>query len=296
MHREAERQDVIPAHWIIKGDGLCLDLGRKTLVMGVLNVTPDSFSDGGHFLSPDRAFEHAEAMAAEGADLIDIGGESSRPGSEPIPAEEELRRVLPVIERVAQHLNLPVSIDTYKSEVARAALAAGAKIINDITALRHDPKMAEVAGSGRVPVILMHMQGTPKTMQINPAYNSVIDDISLFFRERINAVRDAGIQDDQILLDPGIGFGKTTEQNLEILRSLHRFRDLRRPLLVGPSRKSFIGQVLGLPINERLEGTSAAVAAAVLGGASIVRVHDVKAMVRVVRMADSIKLGVSHVV
>ena len=257
--------------------------------MGVLNVTPDSFSEGGKFLSPDRAFEHAEAMAAEGADLIDIGGESSRPGSEPITAEEEIRRVVPVIERVAQYLNLPVSIDTYKSEVARAALSAGAKIINDITALRHDPKMTEVAGNGRIPVILMHMQGTPKTMQINPTYDSVIDDINLFFRERMDAVRNAGLQEDCLILDPGIGFGKTTEQNLEILRSLHRLRNLRRPLLVGPSRKSFIGQVLGLPIDDRLEGTSAAVAAAVLGGASIVRVHDVKAMVRVVRMADSIK-------
>ncbi len=294
MQREAERPDVIPAQWIVKGDGLSLELGQRTLVMGILNVTPDSFSDGGQFLSPDRAFEHAEAMASDGADLIDVGGESSRPGSDPIRVEEETRRIIPVIERIAKHLNLPISIDTYKAEVAHAALSAGAKIINDITALRYDPKMAEVAARARVPVILMHMQGTPKTMQISPTYESVIDDIRLFFRDRINAVRNAGIQEDRLILDPGIGFGKTTEQNLEILRSLHRFRNLRRPLLIGPSRKSFIGQVLDLPVEDRLEGTSAAVTAAILGGASIVRVHDVKAMVRLARMADSIRLGVAH--
>lgn len=283
-----------------------LELGKRTLVMGILNVTPDSFSDGGRFLSLDQAVGHAEAMAAQGADLIDVGGESSRPGSDPIPVEEESRRVIPVIDQIAKRLDLPISIDTYKPEVARRALSSGARIINDITALRQDPStmlrtersrspsMAELAAREEVPVILMHMRGTPKTMQIHPTYDSVMDELILFFEERMMAAQRAGVRQDRLILDPGIGFGKTTEHNLEILRSLRRLSDLNRPLLIGPSRKSFMGQVLGLPVEDRLEGTAAAVTAAVLGGASIVRVHDVKAMARVVRMADAIKWGAAH--
>ncbi len=295
MQSEAPRQDAATPLWVVEGGGVRLELGRRTLVMGILNVTPDSFSDGGRFLSPDQAIKHAEAMAAQGADLIDVGGESSRPGSDPIPVEEESRRVIPVIERITQHLHLPISIDTYKAEVARRALSAGARIINDITALRQDPSMAELAAREGVPVILMHMLGTPKTMQIHPTYDSVMDELILFFKERMMAAQRAGVRQDRLILDPGIGFGKTTEHNLEILRSLRRLSDLNRPLLIGPSRKSFIGNALGLPVEDRLEGTAAAVTAAVLGGASIVRVHDVKAMVRVVRMADAIKGGVGYV-
>lgn len=295
MQSEALRQDAATPRWVVEGGGVRLELGKKTLVMGILNVTPDSFSDGGRFLSPDQAIKHAEAMAAQGADLIDVGGESSRPGSDPIPVEEESRRVIPVIERITQHLNLPISIDTYKAEVARRALSSGARIINDITALRQDPLMAELAAREGVPVILMHMLGTPKTMQIHPTYDSVMNELILFFEERMMAARRAGVRQDRLILDPGIGFGKTTEHNLEILRSLPRLSDLNRPLLIGPSRKSFMGSVLGLPVEDRLEGTAAAVTAAVLGGASIVRVHDVKAMVRVVRMADAIKWGATHV-
>ena len=293
MQREAERQTGVTTPWIMNGAGLRLELGRKTLVMGVLNVTPDSFSDGGRFFSPDRAFQYAEMMAAEGADLIDVGGESSRPGADPVSVEEEIRRVVPVIERIARQIDLPISIDTCKAEVAWAAVSAGARLINDITALRHDPKMAEIVAGMKVPVVLMHMQGTPKTMQVDPTYDSIMDDLMRFFKERMDVAREAGIDEERIIIDPGIGFGKTTEQNLEILRSLYRLQDLHRPILVGSSRKSFIGHVLGLPVGDRLEGTTATVVAAVLAGVSIVRVHDVKAMTRVVRMADSIKLGVA---
>jgi dihydropteroate synthase len=294
MQREAEKKDAAAPLWIVEGGGIRLELGHRTLVMGVLNVTPDSFSDGGRFFSLDRAVEQAETMAAQGADLIDVGGESSRPGSDPVSAEEEIRRVLPVIERIAKRLNLPISIDTYKAEVARRALSSGARIINDISALRHDPEMAVLSAREGVPVILMHMQGTPKTMQIQPTYRSLMDDLAAFFVERMAAAEEAGISRDRLILDPGIGFGKTTEHNLSILRFLPRLSDLHRPILVGPSRKSFIGQVLDLPVEDRLEGTAAAVTAAVLGGASIVRVHDVKAMVRVARMADAIKQGFFH--
>ena len=280
---------------VVEGCGLRLELGRRTLVMGILNVTPDSFADGGKFLSPDSAIEHAERMTEKGADLIDVGGESSRPGSDSISEEEEIRRVIPVIERIAKHINIPVSVDTYRPGVARAALSAGAKMINDIKALRHDPEMTKVIAEAGAPVVLMHMQGTPKTMQEHPSYYSVVDEITHFFHERLKYAQAFGIKENQIILDPGIGFGKTTQQNLSILRSLHRFESLSRPLLIGVSRKSVIGQVLNLPVEERLEGTAAAVCASVLGGASIVRVHDVGSMVRVVRMADAIKFGVAGV-
>jgi dihydropteroate synthase len=291
MTKEAETRLSNSPRWILEGNGLRLELGRRTLVMGVLNVTPDSFSDGGAFLSPERALAHAERMAAEGADLIDIGGESTRPGADPVPVREELQRVIPVIERVAKSVSIPISIDTSKAEVARQALLAGASMINDITALRGDPGMAGVAAATGAPVVLMHMRGDPRTMQARPSYHSLIDDIGRFFGDRLAALEKAGIRTERVILDPGLGFGKTVEHNLEIIRSLDRFSRFGRPLLVGPSRKSFVGKVLELPVAERLEGTAAAVTAAVLNGAAVVRVHDVREMVRVVRMADSIKHG-----
>ncbi|MBI3597164.1 MAG: dihydropteroate synthase [Nitrospirae bacterium] len=285
-------QQVIPKNpptFHLRGPGLDLSLGPRTLLMGILNVTPDSFSNGGLFLKTDEAIRRAEALAEEGADLLDIGGESSRPGADPVPAEEEIRRVVPVIERLVKRLPIPISIDTVKAEVARRALAAGARIINDISALRFDPEMAPLAAREGVPVVLMHMKGTPKDMQVHPVYSNVVLEITEFFETRIRFAEQAGISRERIVLDPGIGFGKTIDHNLEILARMDEFQSLGRPLLIGPSRKSFIGQVLGLPVEERLEGTAAAVAIGVLNGASIIRVHDVKAMGRVVRMVEAMK-------
>jgi dihydropteroate synthase len=286
-----QRSDIHPASNRIEGEGVRLETGRRVLVMGILNVTPDSFSDGGRFASADEAIRRAEQLAAEGADLIDVGGESSRPGAEPITVDEELRRVLPVIEALAPRLRLPISIDTAKAAVAHRALAAGARVINDISALRFDPEMVRVAAESRAPIVLMHMRGTPRDMQREPRYTDVIGEIAGFFEERLRFCDAAGIPRARIVLDPGIGFGKTLQHNLEILRSLPRLAALGRPLLVGPSRKSFIGQILDLPVEQRLEGTAAAVAAAVLGGAAMVRVHDVAPMLRVVRVAEAIRAG-----
>lgn len=273
----------------LQGPGLDLDLGSRVLLMGVLNVTPDSFSDGGRFLETDDAIRQAETLAEEGADLIDIGGESSRPGAVAVPIEEEIRRVVPVIERLARRLRIPISIDTTKAGVARRAVAAGARIINDISALRMDPDMAPLAAREGVPVVLMHMQGTPGDMQAHPVYDDVVREISAFFETRIRFAEQSGISRERIVLDPGIGFGKTIDHNLEILARLDEFRSLGRPVLIGPSRKSFIGRVLELPVEERLEGTAAAVAVGILNGASIIRVHDVRAMGRVSRMAKAIE-------
>jgi len=273
----------------LQGPGLDFELGPPVRIMGILNVTPDSFSDGGRFLKTDDAIRRAEALAGEGADLIDIGGESSRPGAETVPIEEEIRRVVPVIEKLAGRLSIPISIDTRKSEVANRALAAGARIINDISALRFDPAMSALAAREGVPVILMHMQGTPRDMQVHPDYADVVREIAVFFESRIRFAEQAGIRRDRIVLDPGIGFGKTTEHNLEILARLAEFRALGRPLLIGPSRKSFIGRVLDLPPEERMEGTAAAVAVGIVNGASIIRVHDVRAMSRVARMVQAIQ-------
>lgn len=257
--------------------------------MGILNITPDSFSDGGLFLNADDAVRRAQAMAEEGADIIDIGGESSRPGADPVPMQEEIRRVIPVIERVAKHLSIPISVDTHKAEVARRALSAGARIINDISALRFDPEMAPLVAREGVPVVLMHMQGTPSDMQLHPVYADVIREIMDFFEARLRWAEQSGLSRDQIVLDPGIGFGKTVDHNLTLLSRLSEFRRIGCPLLIGPSRKSFIGQVLGLPVEERIEGTAAAVVVGVLNGASIVRVHDVKVMNRVVRMVEALQ-------
>lgn len=259
---------------------------EKTLIMGILNVTPDSFSDGGRYIDTKQAVEHAKQMVSDGADIIDIGGESSRPGSQPVTEDDELARVLPVITQLTDEVSVPLSIDTYKPLVADACVDAGAQMINDITGLTNS-KMRKVASQHNVPVVVMHMQGTPKVMQQNPVYDDVIKEIAIFFRQQVAAAKKAGVQ--QVIIDPGIGFGKTVEHNLQILRHLRTFTSLCCPLMVGPSRKSFIGLITGQPVNERLEGTLAAVAVAVLNGAHIVRVHDVKECKRAVQIVDAIR-------
>ena len=266
-----------------------LVLGERTLVMGVLNVTPDSFSDGGRFFSAKRAIRHALEMQRAGADLIDVGGESTRPGSFGISAEEELRRVLPVLKGLKGRLRIPVSIDTVKAEVAEAALAAGAEMINDISGLRFDPRMAEVARRRRVPLLLMHIRGTPETMQKQPFARNIWRELERGLGWSVKEALRAGVKKSQLLIDPGIGFGKSAEQNLEILRGLERLKKFRLPIVIGTSRKTFIGKVLGgAPPEGRLWGTAATVAASVFGGAHIVRVHDVAEMAQVVRLGDSI--------
>ncbi|HIE03670.1 MAG TPA: dihydropteroate synthase [Candidatus Latescibacteria bacterium] len=268
-------------------DGRKLPLDR-TLIMGALNVTPDSFSDGGLYLRTEDAVRRAEEMAQEGVDIIDIGGESSRPGAEPVPLEEELRRVIPVVREVVRRLPVPISVDTYKAEVARRALEEGASIVNDISALRFDPDMADVVAGREVPVVLMHMKGTPRDMQRNPHYEDVLGEVESFLRERKGAAVGMGIPERNIILDPGIGFGKRVQDNLQLLKNLERLVALGSPVLVGTSRKSFIGAVLNLPVEERLEGTLATLVLAVAKGAKILRVHDVKPAVRAVRMAEAI--------
>ncbi|TAN41426.1 MAG: dihydropteroate synthase [Nitrospirae bacterium] len=267
-----------------------LNFTKKTCVMGIINTTPDSFSEGGADLEPSRAVEHALRMVEEGADILDIGGESSRPGSDPVTAEEEIRRTMPVIEALAKKTVVPLSIDTCKAAVARRALDAGASIINDISGLRSDPGMMELAASAGVPVVIMHMKGTPKSMQVNPVYEDLIAEILAYFRDSIRLATRAGISEEMIILDPGIGFGKTFDHNLRIINRLDAFRQLGRPILVGPSRKAFIGKILGnAPPAQRLEGTAAVVAASILRGADIIRVHDVREMAKVARVADAIK-------
>ena len=267
-----------------------LDLSRKTHIMGILNITPDSFSDGGIHFDASHAVDHALRMIDDGADLIDIGGESTRPGSEPVSLDEELRRTLPVIEALAGKISAPISIDTYKSPVAIRALEAGASMVNDISGMRFDPEMPKVISRFRVPVVIMHIKGTPKNMQVNPTYEALIPEIMDYFRSSIRFAVKAGIPEDMIILDPGIGFGKTFEHNLEIMNNLDTFSALEKPLLIGPSRKAFLGKILGgLPPQERLEGTAASVAISIIKGAHIVRVHDVKEMARVAKVADAIK-------
>ena len=269
--------------------GKSLSFGKDTHIMGVLNVTPDSFSDGGTYLDVESAIQRANTMVAEGATIIDIGGESSRPGAEPVPTHTELDRVLPVIHGIAseQH-NIPISIDTTKAVVARHALDAGAHIINDITALRGDPDMVRVAAEMEAGIILMHMQGTPCTMQNTPHYNDVVVDIYEALKMWIKDAVKSGINAERIIIDPGIGFGKTTQHNLQILKQLDLFKQLNRPILIGTSRKSFIGNILDLPVTERVEGSLATVCWSIIHGADIVRVHDVKATVRATRIIDAL--------
>ncbi|MBN1503937.1 MAG: dihydropteroate synthase [Candidatus Eisenbacteria bacterium] len=272
--------------------GGAFDLSSRTHVVGILNVTPDSFSDGGRFADPDSALRHAEKMAGEGADIIDVGGESTRPFSEPVDESTETRRVVPVISAIARRFDIPVSVDTCKASVAAAAVDAGARIINDISALRFDSRMGEVAARLKTGVILMHMKGTPRNMQENPEYADVMSEIRVFLSAAVKRARSHGIEFERIMLDPGIGFGKKLEHNLTILRNLSDLADLRRPILVGPSRKSFIGLLTNRPVDERLSGTLAAVVGSVLNGASAVRVHDVGQAREAATVADAILRGV----
>ncbi|MEJ2696395.1 MAG: dihydropteroate synthase [Candidatus Sulfobium sp.] len=258
--------------------------------MGVLNITPDSFSDGGLHFDKSSAVDHGLRMIDEGADIIDIGGESTRPGSDPVSPEEETRRTVPVIETLAKKISCPISIDTYRSGVAIRALNAGASMVNDISGMRFDRRMPEVVSQYGVPVMIMHIKGTPKNMQVNPEYRALIPEILDYFRERIESAANAGIREDLIAIDPGIGFGKTFEHNLSILGNLRQFTQLRKPVLIGPSRKAFLGRLLGgASPDERIEGTAAAVAIAITKGADIVRVHDVREMAKVAKVADAIK-------
>lgn len=277
-------------------DAWLLDPRRRTLVMGVLNVTPDSFSDGGQFLSVDAAVAHAETMAAEGADIIDVGGESTRPGSEPVDAVEQIRRIRPVLEairRIRHRLQVVISVDTTRAAVAESAVDADADIINDISAGRDDPEMFGVVARLGKPIILMHMRGTPANMQIDPTYQDLTEEVSQFLRERMAAAMSAGVDPIRILVDPGIGFGKTADHNLELLRNTRRLAHLLgRPVVVGASRKSFIGKILGPAADpSRSFGTAATVAWAVANEAAVVRVHDVGPMVQVVRMLQAIVSG-----
>lgn len=268
-----------------------LTLGKKTHVMGVLNVTPDSFSDGGSYLASDAAVEHGLQMASEGADILDIGGESTRPYAKEASEEEELDRVIPVIRSLAKEVRIPISIDTVKARVAREAIQAGACMINDVSALRFDPRMAPFAAEAGVPVVLMHMKGSPRTMQDRPVYDDLISEVMDFLKQVEEKAFSAGIRRELIILDPGIGFGKTFDHNLLLIRELRRFSELHRPILVGPSRKAFLGRILGNAASERDNATMAAVAAAVLNGAHIVRVHNVKLAVETVKVADAIERG-----
>lgn len=268
--------------------GKILTLGERTHVMAILNVTPDSFSDGGQYLDVQQAVDHAKLMVEDGATLVDIGGESSRPGASPVSTTEELNRVLPVIRAVTDALDVVVSIDTSKAEVARKALEAGAHIVNDITALRGDAEMVSVVTEMDAGLILMHMKGTPRTMQQAPHYEDVVCDVYAALRESVKYAEAQGVAGERIIIDPGIGFGKTAEHNIELLKRLAEFRSLNKSLLIGTSRKSFIGNILQLPVTERVEGTVATVCWAIAHGADIVRVHDVKANVRAALMTDAI--------
>ena len=268
-----------------------IDLEEKVLVMGVLNLTPDSFYDGGRYTREAQALRRVEEMIGEGADIIDVGGESVRPGAEPINLDEELSRVIPVIEKVRRLFSVTISIDTYKAEVARQAIEEGADMVNDISGLRFDPDLRKIVAGYGVSLILMHIKGTPKNMQDNPRYHSLMEEIISYLRKSIKLAEESGVDPARIIVDPGIGFGKTTAHNLEILRRLEELKSLGKPILVGISRKSFIGNVLGLPQEERLEGGLAATSMAVSGGARIVRTHDVKPTRQAVDMVQAILRG-----
>jgi dihydropteroate synthase len=269
--------------------GAILDLGSRTHVMGILNVTPDSFSDGGRYADTDKALAHARAMVAAGADIIDIGGESTRPGAPLVPEEEELARVIPVIKRLAAEIPVPVSIDTYKAAVAKKALEAGASIVNDVSGLRFSPDIARVAADHNAAVIIMHIKGTPHDMQQNPVYKDVVTEVIAYLDQGIEIALRDGVNREKILIDPGIGFGKTADHNLTLLNRLDEFRCLGRPMVLGTSRKKFIGSILNIPVPEqRVDGTAATVALGIERGAHIVRVHDVARMTQVARMTDAI--------
>lgn len=272
----------------VKGEKLFI--GKETILMGILNVTPDSFSDGGEFFDRERAIERGIEMEREGAHIIDVGGESSRPGAESISEDEERRRVIPVIKDLRKRVKCLISVDTYKASIAEEAIDNGADIVNDISGLRFDPKMVEVLKRKNVPFIIMHMKGTPKTMQINPYYENVIEEIKVFFRERLEYLAKNDIDIERVILDPGIGFGKRQEDNERIIANLDRFQEFNRPLLLGVSRKSFIGNILNLPPKERLEGSISSGIIGILNGAHILRIHDVKEFSKAVKVADRILL------
>ncbi|KYK20829.1 dihydropteroate synthase [Thermoplasmatales archaeon SG8-52-4] len=271
-------------------------IGKKTIIMGTLNVTPDSFSDGGKFFSIDSAVNHAILMEKEGADIIDIGGESTRPGASPVSYEEEINRVIPVLEELVKKIKIPISIDTYKSKIAEKALEMGANMINDITALQGDKLLANVVAEYNVPICLMHMKGSPQNMQINPVYDDVVKDITSFLKKMADYAISCSIKKENIIIDPGLGFGKRTgkgiEDNCEILKRLAELKKIGYPILVGASRKTFIGNICSgkkpLPVTERLEGSLAAACIAVLNGADIIRVHDVKETRRCIDIVDCI--------
>ncbi len=271
--------------WQIRGQ--TLDLGRLPLLMGVVNVTPDSFSDGGRWLEPAAAVDHALALAAAGAEILDLGGESTRPGSQPVDVREELRRVMPVLERLAGQTQVPVSLDTCKAAVAREAIQAGVQIINDISALTHDPAMLDLVLCSGCGVCAMHMQGTPQTMQQAPAYENVVDEVLQYLAARRDCLLRAGVASQRIALDPGIGFGKSLDHNRQLLRNMARFHALGCPVLVGPSRKRFIGQVLGDAQADRTPGTIGVCLALALQGVQILRVHDVAAVRQALQLFDA---------
>src|SRR5215475_2490270 len=277
---------------VIKTRHGTLDGGRRTVLMGIINVTPDSFYDGGKRLDPDRAVADGMSMVEAGADILDIGGESTRPGAGVVSMEEELRRVLPVIRGLRRNVKVPISIDTYKAPVARAALMEGADIVNDISALRFDSQMGLLVAAEKVPVVLMHMQGTPQTMQAEPRYKDVLREVQDFLAAQVRFAIEAGVDRENIIIDPGIGFGNTLEHYLTLLRGLPTLASMGQPLLVGASRKTFIGKILGVEPDERLEGSLAAAIAAVFGGAHILRVHDVNETRKAIRVADAIRFAV----
>ena len=280
--------------YVIKTRHGTMDTTRRTLLMGIINVTPDSFYDGGRRLNPDKAVADGIDLVEEGADIIDIGGESTRPGALSVSIEEELERVLPVIRGLRRAVKVPISIDTHKASVAQAALIEGADIVNDISALRFDPEMALLVATENVPVVLMHMQGTPRTMQAAPHYDDVLRDVHDFLSAQVRFAVDAGVERENIIIDPGIGFGKTLEHNLTLLRNLRVLAAMGHPLLVGASRKAFIGRILGVEPEERLEGSLAAAVTAVVGGAHIIRIHDVKETRKAIGVADAIRFGMSE--
>ncbi len=281
-------KNVLKRRWTIKAGNTNLELGKKPLVMGVLNITPDSFSDGGRFLEPETAIKRGLQMVEEGAKIIDIGGESSRPFSASPGKDTEIKRVLPVIRKLCRETDTPLSIDSYNPAVVEEAISAGASIINDITGLRSQKMMELVADSG-LPVVLMHMKGEPGTMQNNPSYRDVTQEIDLFFEEQMDHALEFGISQGQIILDPGIGFGKTAGHNLSILNRLFEFSGLGRPLLVGTSKKSFIGHIQGSPVDQRLEGSLSTVVSSLLRGACLFRVHDVKETVQALELAAAVR-------
>jgi len=257
--------------------------------MGILNITPDSFSDGGKYYNLENAIEYALELISQGVDIIDVGGESTRPGAKAISLDDEISRVIPVIKSIRSVSSIPISIDTYKSEVAQKALDSGANIINDISGLKFDSKMIDIVKEYNVPIVIMHIKGTPLNMQVNPHYDNIIDEIMSYFEKRINFCLDYGIPKTHIILDPGIGFGKQLNDNFILIRKLNLFAELGYPILIGPSRKSFIGLTLDLPVDDRLEGTSAAITASIMNGARIIRVHDVLEMKRVQIISDKIR-------